>query len=624
MSDDTTSDLVEEIKRVVSDVELTIRGNKRIYAFKLNGTALKSFNKDGICLELECEGPPPKKTQSSPQPKKKEPPKKLVWDDDEDDDKKKDEEDDANYFVFEPKQQQQEEQSTQSKPDAEPETKPKAETESKESFGALAAAKPLEVKANAKNAFRPSPIETEAEPEEELKSKSKRKKTPRSGKSPRSPNKSPKSPGQMAPAVKMTASKATFNSLKVGREKRVHLANADTFNGCEYMPNYKGSERGCVLLKSNATLEECGVIRKSQIEKFNSIDVTGEALKKIRRMIVELSSSGEEFSVQFSVPQIELNTVEIQFNGCFCPEVEFSHEYDANNYIIVDIPAVDGNKYLINRAGLKKGYRVFKVQGSMVLNKPFDETQRMLDKAGRDARITYQVVFIEGRLDWYNFTNPYPKKKQQSKKPKLKNKKSKKRQKPSTPLTPYTPSASGKNPKYFLRDKKNVTAYFDLRVDGDKRGRIELILFMGTCPKTCSNFLKLCTGDNKKGLTYKGKKFYKMYVGMGFEIGDVENNDGTGTSSIYGGFFPDENFKVRHAQYCLSMKNLDEPNTNASQFYIITADDAEFLDGKNVVFGYIAHKQSQALVDDLEEEGCSLTGKPNCRVIISKCGKLKK
>eukprot|EP01084_Bolivina_argentea_P296548 510749_1 len=192
----------------------------------------------------------------------------------------------------------------------------------------------------------------------------------------------------------------------------------------------------------------------------------------------------------------------------------------------------------------------------------------------------------------------------------------------NTPISPATPSA--KDPKYFLRDKKNVTAYMDIRIDGDKRGRLEIVLFMGIVPKTATNFLKLCTGENKKKLSYKGKKFYKMYVGMALEGGDVENNDGSGKSSIYGGYFDDENFKIRHKQYCLSMKNKDEPNTNASQFYIVVTEDADYLDGQNVVFGYISDTKSQELVNDMEEEGCSLTGKPKCKAVVYKCGKLKK
>ena len=46
--------------------------------------------------------------------------------------------------------------------------------------------------------------------------------------------------------------------------------------------------------------------------------------------------------------------------------------------------------------------------------------------------------------------------------------------------------------------------------------------------------------------------------------------------------------------------------------------------GKNVVFGYIADKVSQELVDDLAVEGSSLTGEPKVKAVISKCGILEK
>ena len=36
-----------------------------------------------------------------------------------------------------------------------------------------------------------------------------------------------------------------------------------------------------------------------------------------------------------------------------------------------------------------------------------------------------------------------------------------------------------KNAKYFVNDKKNVTAYFDISIDGDESGRIEMIIFKG-------------------------------------------------------------------------------------------------------------------------------------------------
>eukprot|EP01083_Nonionella_stella_P098640 277419_1 len=211
---------------------------------------------------------------------------------------------------------------------------------------------------------------------------------------------------------------------------------------------------------------------------------------------------------------------------------------------------------------------------------------------------------------------------EQKKTPKKKRKRPKLNTKITIPKEEPPKPLNNKNPKYFLRDKKNKTAYFDISIEGDDRGRIEIILFCGAVKKTTENFIAFCTGKNKKKLKYKGTCFHRMVPGFMLQGGDILEGDGTGCVSIYGKTFDDENFKVKHAQYALSMAN-SGPNTNGSQFFICT-DECIFLDGKHVVFGYIADKKSQQLVDEIEEECATIEGTPKVECKITKCGMKKK
>lgn len=134
--------------------------------------------------------------------------------------------------------------------------------------------------------------------------------------------------------------------------------------------------------------------------------------------------------------------------------------------------------------------------------------------------------------------------------------------------------------KYMQEDRfvrENLKSYFDISIDNKIRGRIVFELFAKDVPKTALNFFHLCKGDkkelnNSKTLHYKGTKFHRIIPGFMIQGGDILKGDGTGSTSIYGTTFADENFVFSHDQPgLLSMANRGK-NSNGSQFFITTAD----------------------------------------------------
>jgi peptidyl-prolyl cis-trans isomerase B (cyclophilin B) len=108
-------------------------------------------------------------------------------------------------------------------------------------------------------------------------------------------------------------------------------------------------------------------------------------------------------------------------------------------------------------------------------------------------------------------------------------------------------------------------------------GPIGLELFDDDAPVTVDNFLKLA----REGF-YDGVIFHRVIPDFMIQGGDPT---GTGTGGP-GYQFDDELNDRKVVRGALAMANAG-PNTNGSQFFIVTADACPWLDGKHTVFGQV-------------------------------------
>jgi peptidyl-prolyl cis-trans isomerase B (cyclophilin B) len=108
-------------------------------------------------------------------------------------------------------------------------------------------------------------------------------------------------------------------------------------------------------------------------------------------------------------------------------------------------------------------------------------------------------------------------------------------------------------------------------------GPIELELHEADAPKTVANFTKLA----REGF-YDGLTFHRVIPDFMIQ-GGCPRGDGTGGPGYE---FEDESNQHRVVRGALAMAN-SGPNTNGSQFFVVTADEASWLDGKHTVFGRV-------------------------------------
>jgi len=139
-------------------------------------------------------------------------------------------------------------------------------------------------------------------------------------------------------------------------------------------------------------------------------------------------------------------------------------------------------------------------------------------------------------------------------------------------------------------------------------GQIEIELFDEDAPKTVENFLKLA----RDGF-YDGVIFHRVIPDFMIQGGDPT---GTGTGGP-GYTFEDEFNDHKVARGALAMANAG-PNTNGSQFFVVTAEATPWLDGKHTVFGRVTNGMD--VVDEISNVDTDSSDKPREAAVIERVG----
>ncbi|WP_020522826.1 peptidylprolyl isomerase [Catelliglobosispora koreensis] len=156
-------------------------------------------------------------------------------------------------------------------------------------------------------------------------------------------------------------------------------------------------------------------------------------------------------------------------------------------------------------------------------------------------------------------------------------------------------------------------------------GPIRLELFPFHAPKTVRNFAELAEGT-KEGATdprngapitgpyYDGTPFHRVIDGFMIQTGDPTGTGRGGPGYEFGDeFHPELQFNV---PYLLAMANAG-PGTNGSQFFI-TVGATTWLNHKHTIFGKVADKESEAVVNAIAKAETDGGDRPRKAITIER------
>lgn len=167
--------------------------------------------------------------------------------------------------------------------------------------------------------------------------------------------------------------------------------------------------------------------------------------------------------------------------------------------------------------------------------------------------------------------------------------------------------------KKLSETKKEINMDRPYVIMKTSKGEIELELFKDKSPNTVANFIKLAGGG-----FYNGVKFHRVIKGFMIQGGDPLSKDavqrarwGTGGPGYQ---FADElTGQEKYPQGTLAMANAG-PNTNGSQFFIVTASPEATLPPSYTIFGKVVRGMDIAL--QIENVKTGLNDQPIEDVVI--------
>ena|SRR3989339_97850 len=163
-----------------------------------------------------------------------------------------------------------------------------------------------------------------------------------------------------------------------------------------------------------------------------------------------------------------------------------------------------------------------------------------------------------------------------------------------------------------INGQEDLASEYSRAVLHTNLGNITVEFFGDKSPKTVNNFLNLAkTGE------YDGTKFHRIIADFMIQGGDLLSIDdsksamwGTGGPSYR---FEDEFNDEPLVRGSLAMANAG-PNTNGSQFFIVTAPETPWLDGKHTNFGHVV--EGMNVVEAIEAVATGPQDRPLSPIVL--------